>query len=378
MMLQNSNSNLLAAAQSFQNPSQMSSAQSSAAASQSNNLSVDPSSANANQAGLLNTVGSSSISLSQSQTSSAFKTSKDNLILQPVRMEIGLKAFIQIADSLQMQKETKEQQTPPMPATFLTPSSECLSVYLNNQLNLMNKRVVKDNTAQCSLSSTSTSGDGEQGNNQLRVMLTDSLVREIGLFNYFEPVRRAFQDILKTLDSTIGRTFLMTHSNNMQPNVVDQATSSVNADKQLNGAASDSVTSQGGPSSTSNVVGGGSSSVAAGSGVSRSTANELDGHHTKSGDDPSHYLNTSGGSSSIVMSQMSKDLTTSENRARLGLLKTCVALIPRMMPMFKGILDNKIIIKKKTFNRIFWRYLSQISSPSFRSNQLNFFFTFFI
>lgn len=344
MMLQNSNSNLLAAAQSFQNPSQMSSAQSSAAASQSNNLSADPSSANANQAGLLNTVGSSSISLSQSQTSSAFKTSKDNLILQPVRMEIGLKAFIQIADSLQMQKETKEQQAPLMPATFLTPSSECLSVYLNNQLNLMNKRVVKDNTAQSSLSSTSTSGDGEQGNSQLRVMLTDSLVREIGLFNYFEPVRRAFQDILKTLDSTIGRTFLMTHSNNMQPNVVDQATSSVNADKQLNGAASDSVTSQGGPSSTcvsSNVVGGGSSSVAAGSGVSRSNANELDGHHTKSGDDPSHYLNTSGGSSSIVMSQMSKDLTTSENRARLGLLKTCVALIPRMMPMFKGLLNNK-------------------------------------
>jgi hypothetical protein len=100
-------------------------------------------------------------------------------------MEIGLKAFIQIADFLQQQKESKEQQTPTMPATFSTPQNEILSVYLNNQLNAVNKR---------------TGGQvGKENENEpqtpLRVMLTDSLARDIGLYNYFEPVRRAFQVI---------------------------------------------------------------------------------------------------------------------------------------------------------------------------------------
>ena len=46
--------------------------------------------------------------------------------------------------------------------------------------------------------------------------MTDSLAREIGLSNYFEHVRRSFQDILKTLDCTIGRPFLMTRPDTTQ------------------------------------------------------------------------------------------------------------------------------------------------------------------
>lgn len=99
-------------------------------------------------------------------------------------MEIGLKAFIQIADILQIQKESmQKEQMPLLPTTFLTPPNECLSVYLSNQLSAMNKRVIGQHGKE----------NEEESSSNLRVMLNETLAREIGIINYFEPVRRAFQ-----------------------------------------------------------------------------------------------------------------------------------------------------------------------------------------
>lgn len=157
------------------------------------------------------------------------------------------------------------------------------------------------------------------------------------------------------MDSTIGRTFLMTRpENNAQqtssastgtslvdsPNIVSNSSSGgvVGAEKPSIVTSSDVVNS-----SATNVVGPGGATTCTTNGPSQGSsalhaarsASDMDASRTKA--DDSNYLNTSGGSTSILMNQMSKDLIfTSENRARLGLLKTCVALIPRMMPMFKG------------------------------------------
>ena len=63
-------------------------------------------------------------------SSTAFKTSKENLIIHPLRMEIGLRAFILIADTLQYQRENG-LSPPLMPATFNTAqTNETLSIYL--------------------------------------------------------------------------------------------------------------------------------------------------------------------------------------------------------------------------------------------------------
>jgi hypothetical protein len=98
-------------------------------------------------------------------------------------------------------------------------------------------------------------------------------------------------------------------------------------------------------SSVSNMTGGGGGVVSSTLSLQTKSTNDLDGQvgngvsssmqgHKTTVDD-SNYL--TGGSTTTLLSQMSKDLIfNSENRSRLGLLKTCIALIPRMMPMFKG------------------------------------------
>lgn len=177
---------------------------------------------------------------------------------------------------------------------------------------------------------------------------------------------------MKTLDSTIGRTFLMTRPENnaAQQGSSDPSSSGVVSSGGVGGSSgSGGVSSSGGVgvgsdksmtssdminsqvSSVSSGVGGsgGGGSGGIGVGVSGVGVNSSSSSHrgmvgtggvvdpSAQKTDDSNYLNTSGGSTSFVMTQMSKDLIfTSENRARLGLLKTCIALIPRMMPMFKG------------------------------------------
>lgn len=157
---------------------------------------------------------SSSIDSNLSGNSSAFKTSKDNLNINPVKMDIGLRAFVKIIDTIQQQKEANITQPPIMPASFNTPNnaSEPLSSYLSRQPQNQTK-----------LRSASASGQSYQQNacskdtsvaSAQRIMLNDSLARDLGIGNYFEHVRRIFQDILKTLDSSIGRAFLMTKADN--------------------------------------------------------------------------------------------------------------------------------------------------------------------
>ena len=69
---------------------------------------AEPSNSTINSADSANAgqlLGFSNLDLSASGNSSAFKTSKENLTLNPLKMEIGLRAFVLIADTLQQQKE---------------------------------------------------------------------------------------------------------------------------------------------------------------------------------------------------------------------------------------------------------------------------------
>ena len=43
-------------------------------------------------------------------------------------------------------------------------------------------------------------------------MISDSIVKEIGLSTYYEPVRKTFDAILKMLDMQVGRVLLVTRS----------------------------------------------------------------------------------------------------------------------------------------------------------------------
>ncbi len=101
------------------------------------------------------------------------KNTKD---IMPVRMDIGLKAFLAIADNLQ----TKEGP-PPMPQGI--------------SVDLPQVKYAKKPAA--------------------NRILNENLAKDIGLTVYYEPVRRAFQDILKLLDNSIGRTFLLTRPDNV-------------------------------------------------------------------------------------------------------------------------------------------------------------------
>lgn len=101
------------------------------------------------------------------------KNTKD---INPLRMDIGLRAWLTISENLQ-----KKEGPPPMP----------LSITIAQK------------------------NDSDKLYNSNLKMLTESLARDIGLSIYFEPLRRAFQDILKVLDNSIGRTvFLMTRTDN--------------------------------------------------------------------------------------------------------------------------------------------------------------------
>ena len=115
---------------------------------------------------------SSGVQTGVGQDSKAFKLSKDNLALVPLRMEIGLRAFVLIADNLQQQKESNTTQPPSMPMTFNLMGTEPLSVYLGPKANKIPSH---------------------------RLILNDALCREIGLGAYFDNVRRVFQVINETI-----------------------------------------------------------------------------------------------------------------------------------------------------------------------------------
>lgn len=99
------------------------------------------------------------------------------IIMTPERMSIGLRAFLVVADSLQ-----QKDAAPPMPRTLPTlPSGNTL-------------RVKKT---------------------YLTKLLTEDMAKSIGIYNYFPHVRRVFVDILRALDTSLCRPFMMTNQQNV-------------------------------------------------------------------------------------------------------------------------------------------------------------------
>nr|XP_026693619.1 protein furry homolog-like [Ciona intestinalis] len=95
-------------------------------------------------------------------------------VLHPERMNIGLRAFLVVTDSLQ-----QKEGAPPMPSTIgVMPSGNTLRVkktYLNK-------------------------------------LLTDDDARTIGVLQYHKPVQKALDYILQTLDSQVGQKMMMTNA----------------------------------------------------------------------------------------------------------------------------------------------------------------------
>lgn len=227
-------------------------------------------------------------------SSMAFRSSKENIILMPQRMEIGLRSFCLIADLLQQQKETNQSQAPHMPSTpFNSPDSLQVSLYLQqalNQLNSLNR----------SRSNTLTQLS------QSRLMLSDQLAREIGLAPYYEHVRRAFQDILKTLDASIGRPFLLTRPENASNQFLDNT----NGDTLENSSNSINLDSN--------------------NETSQSNANDSSSQTFYIDQDSDNSMTNNNNTN-----QDSQLMMNAENRQRLCLMRTCVSLLPRLMPLFK-------------------------------------------
>ena len=85
--------------------------------------------------------------LNNNLISNAYKQSKENLVIHPLRMEIGLRAFIQIADTLQFQKENGGLSPPNMPSTFNTASphfNESLSLYIPSSTSSLSTLFIKN------------------------------------------------------------------------------------------------------------------------------------------------------------------------------------------------------------------------------------------
>ncbi|BFZ15206.1 hypothetical protein BsWGS_18245 [Bradybaena similaris] len=101
---------------------------------------------------------------------------RNNKFLTPERMSIGLRAFLVIADSLQ-----QKDGDPPMPqSTSSLPSGSTVRV----KKTFLNK------------------------------MLSDSTAKSIGLAQYYPYILKTFDSILRALDLQVGRSLLMTKTEN--------------------------------------------------------------------------------------------------------------------------------------------------------------------
>ncbi len=52
-------------------------------------------------------------------------------------------------------------------------------------------------------------------------MMSDSIVKDIGLQTYYEPIRKTFDAILKMLDTQVGRCLLVTRPDNANKDTED-------------------------------------------------------------------------------------------------------------------------------------------------------------
>ena len=97
--------------------------------------------------------------------------------ITPERMSIGLRAFLVVADSLQ-----QKDGDPPMPQTAVIHPS-------GNTLRFKKTFIAK--------------------------YLSEETARNIGMMTYYPHVRKAFDSILRQLDSQVGKPLLMTRQENM-------------------------------------------------------------------------------------------------------------------------------------------------------------------
>ncbi|CAF0968774.1 unnamed protein product [Adineta ricciae] len=102
--------------------------------------------------------------------------------IMPERMNVGLRAFLVIADSL-----AQNEDEPMMP--------------LHNM--------------------TFPSGHTLRPRRTCTKMISDSIVKEIGLQNYYEPIRKTFDTILKMLDTQVGRCLLVTRPDSANKDTED-------------------------------------------------------------------------------------------------------------------------------------------------------------
>jgi len=109
---------------------------------------------------------------------------KKSVTLNPERMNIGLRAFLVIADNLQ-----RKEGSPPMPSTIgQLPSGNTLKV---------KKTFTK---------------------------LTEEAARNIGVVTYYTSVRRALDSILKSLDINVGRPITLINPQNVNKEANDMIT----------------------------------------------------------------------------------------------------------------------------------------------------------
>lgn len=52
-------------------------------------------------------------------------------------------------------------------------------------------------------------------------MISDAMIKDIGLSNYIEPIRKTFDAILKMLDIQVGRCLLVTRPDNANKDTED-------------------------------------------------------------------------------------------------------------------------------------------------------------
>lgn len=139
--------------------------------SQTNEINIQPNN------NLLSTSANNSLQQATSSGSLISNPFRMRLILMPLRMEIGLRSFFLIADTLQQQKETNNNQPPQMPSASFGHHSAYsdtngTSIYLSQALNSNRPRantVTSQTTQTC----------------YQRLMLTDQLAREIGIGKFF-------------------------------------------------------------------------------------------------------------------------------------------------------------------------------------------------
>lgn len=130
------------------------------------------------------------------------------VILSPERMNIGLQAFLVIADNLH-QKEGE----PTMPISIGSASAQQLA-------QIMHSGTLSSSPSSAAYNQQQHYDGGTFGARRACAfrMLNDESAKSIGLHPYYNPIQKSFNEILKTLDTQFGRPLMMT---SIQPNNKD-------------------------------------------------------------------------------------------------------------------------------------------------------------